>query len=368
MKMKKTIYATLILLLVLSANLMAAYNLQFVVVHNDYINSGYFDVKVQIASSSATMTVGTSNLVFTYNTSAINPQPLNLTTHAFSGGNYNVMILTEPFAGRLSLNIDLASLNNGTVVGTTWMDVATVRFTIIDQTLNSGLEWRSITPNRTNLFLHDNLTEVPSGALSPLDTTLPVELSAFSAVNVNGVVRLSWTTQSEMNSLGFYVNRREGTTGDFERISGLIEGAGNSAAPRNYLFEDERLEKGRTYSYMLEDKDINGRVSWHGPISVTVESVQLPEAFYVEQNYPNPFNPTTTIEYGLPEAAHVRIQIFNMRGELVRTLVDGMQQAGNLTRLWDGLNDSGSIVPSGVYFCRVQSGFEHRMIKMVFAK
>ena len=45
-----------------------------------------------------------------------------------------------------------------------------------------------------------------------------------------------------------------------------------------------------------------------------------------------------------------------------------MQQAGNLTRLWDGLNDSGSIVPSGVYFCRVQSGFEHRMIKMVFAK
>ncbi len=368
MKMKKTFYATLILLLVLSANLMAAYNLQFVVVRNDNINTGYYDVKVQIASSIGTMTVGTSNLVFTYNTSALDPQPLTYTAHAFSGVNYNVMTMTEPFAGRISLNIDLASLNNGTTVGTTWADVATVRFTIIDQTLNSNLQWRTVTPNRTNLFLHDNVTEVSSGTLSPLDTTLPVELSAFSAVNINGVVRLSWTTQSEMNSLGFYVNRRQGTKDDFERISGLIEGAGTSAAPRHYTFDDERLEKGCTYSYMLEQRDINGQVSWHGPISITVESVQLPEAFFVEQNYPNPFNPTTTIEYGLPEAAQVRIQIYNMRGELVRTLVDGMQQAGKLIRVWDGLDDNGSLVPSGVYFCRVQSGYEHRMIKMVFAK
>ncbi|HOC25637.1 MAG TPA: FlgD immunoglobulin-like domain containing protein [bacterium] len=367
--MKKLIYATLILLLVLSANLLAAYNLQFEVVQNDMTNGGIFDVKVQISSSGETFKMGTSNLVFTYNAAAVSPLPLTITPNAsFSGGSYAAMTLTEPSSGRLSVNIVLSSLNAGTLVGSAWMDVATIRFTIVDKTVNAALAWRITTPSACIVYKDDQITPVASGTLKPLDATLPVELSAFSAANINGVVRLSWTTQSEMNSLGFYINRREGNSSSFQRISGLIEGAGTSAAPRHYTFDDERLEIGRTYFYMLEQKDTNGQVSWHGPISVTVESVQLPEAFYVEQNYPNPFNPTTTIEYGLPEAAQVRIRIYNMRGELVRTLVDGMQQAGNLVRVWDGLDNNGSLVPSGVYFCRVQSGYEHKMIKMVFAK
>jgi hypothetical protein len=368
MKMKKTVIATLLMLLALTASALAAYNLQFVVVRNDMANSGYFDVKVQVASTGTTFNMGTSSLVFTYNTSALTPLPLTVTPHNFSGTFYNTMTLTEPLTGRLSINIDLALVNMGTLVDVAWLDVATIRFTIINKDVTSGLAWRTISPNPCAVYNHDNLTPVSSGTLSPLDATLPVQLSAFTAANIDGVVRLAWTTQSEVNTLGFYVYRREGTDEEYQMVSTLIKGAGTSTAPQHYTFEDDRLERGRSYSYMLEDRDINGQVTWHGPISVTVESVQLPEAFYVEQNYPNPFNPTTTIEYGLPEAADVRIQIFNMRGELVRTLVDGLQHAGNTSRVWDGLNDRGTVVPSGVYFCRVQAGPEHKMIKMIFAK
>ncbi|HOT97530.1 MAG TPA: FlgD immunoglobulin-like domain containing protein [bacterium] len=366
--MKKTLFATLIMLLALAASALAAYDLQFVVVRNDMANNGYLDVKVQIASTGSTFNMGTSSLVFTYNTSAVNPQPLTITPHSFSGTMYQTMTLTEPFVGRLSLNIDLFVPNMGTLVPMSWTDVATVRFTIINKELKSNLVWRTEAPNYCVVYAHDQATVIGSGTLTPLDATLPVQLSAFTAINTAGVVKLAWTTQSEVNTVGFYVYRREGDTGEFQRISPLIESAGTSAAPRQYGFVDDRLEKGHTYTYLLEDRDVNGLISWHGPITVMIETVQLPEIFYVEQNYPNPFNPTTTIEYGLPEAAEVRIQIFNMRGELVRTLVDGLQQPGNLTRVWDGRNDLGMVVPSGVYFCRVQSGVEHRMIKMIFAK
>ncbi|HNW59706.1 MAG TPA: FlgD immunoglobulin-like domain containing protein [bacterium] len=366
--MKKTLYATLIMLLALAASALAAYNLQFVVVQNDMANGGYFDVKVQIASTGSTFNMGSSSLVFTYNTSALNSTPLTVTPHNFSGTLYQTMTLTEPFAGRLSLNIDLFVPNMGTLVPMSWTDVATVRFTIINKDLKSNLQWRTEAPNYCVIYSHDQATVIPSGTLTPLDATLPVQLSAFTAVNAAGVVKLAWTTQSEVNTVGFYVHRREGDSGEFQRISTLIEGAGTSAAPQQYVFEDDRLEKGHTYAYLLEDRDVNGQVNWHGPVTVTIETVQLPEAFYVEQNYPNPFNPSTTIEFGLPEAAEVRIQIFNMRGELVRTLVDGLQQPGNLTRIWDGRSDRGALVPSGVYLCRVQSGAEHRMIKMIFAK
>ena len=80
---------------------------------------------------------------------------------------------------------------------------------------------------------------------------------------------------------------------------------------------------------------------------------QLPGSIHLAQNYPNPFNPTTTIRYSLPASADVTLKIYNSVGQLVRTLVVEKQSAGEHTVVWDGLDQSGSAVASGVYLYRL---------------
>jgi hypothetical protein len=79
----------------------------------------------------------------------------------------------------------------------------------------------------------------------------------------------------------------------------------------------------------------------------------LPEAFALDQNYPNPFNPTTTIRVALPNAAFVTLKVYNMLGQEVATLVEGEKSAGYVTTVWNGRDQYGSAVASGVYIYRV---------------
>ncbi len=93
-----------------------------------------------------------------------------------------------------------------------------------------------------------------------------------------------------------------------------------------------------------------------------------PTEYALEQNYPNPFNPTTSIRYTLPKAGHVRLQIFNLRGELIRTLVDSYQAAESYQMSWDGENDQGQLMPSGIYLYRLQSGDFSQTLRLLFLK
>jgi len=93
------------------------------------------------------------------------------------------------------------------------------------------------------------------------------------------------------------------------------------------------------------------------PTSVAeTKADDLPKSFALHQNYPNPFNPATTIRYDLPRACRVKIQIFNILGQKVRTLVDNYQEAGFKTVRWNGFNDSGGRVASGTYIYMIQAG------------
>jgi len=88
-----------------------------------------------------------------------------------------------------------------------------------------------------------------------------------------------------------------------------------------------------------------------------------PEAFALANNYPNPFNPATTIKYALPEASQVRLEVFNVVGQVVRTLVDNHQNAGRYVVQWDASNDQGHSLSSGIYFYRLQAGGEFLEVK-----
>lgn len=82
----------------------------------------------------------------------------------------------------------------------------------------------------------------------------------------------------------------------------------------------------------------------------------LPDEYTLHQNMPNPFNPSTTIGYQLPEAGMVRLAIYNLLGQEVRTLVDERKDAGSFTAAWDGADALGRRVASGVYLYRIQAG------------
>ena len=86
------------------------------------------------------------------------------------------------------------------------------------------------------------------------------------------------------------------------------------------------------------------------------------------QNIPNPFNPSTTITYGLKEAAEVALRIYDASGQLVRTLVEGLQPAGPHEVTWYGKDDAQKPVASGVYFYRLEVGSETFSRKLVFLK
>jgi len=81
----------------------------------------------------------------------------------------------------------------------------------------------------------------------------------------------------------------------------------------------------------------------------------IPAASFLGANYPNPFNPTTTIGFGLNESGNVKISVFNSRGQLVRTLVNGTMQAGMHNVVWNGMDDSNRPLGSGIYFIKMQT-------------
>ncbi len=100
-------------------------------------------------------------------------------------------------------------------------------------------------------------------------------------------------------------------------------------------------------------------------VQATAASTSLPQQFALNQNYPNPFNPVTVISYQLPEARSVTIKVFNVLGDEICTLVDERKQPGNHQIAWNGKNNLGQEMPSGIYFVKIEAGDFRAYRKMV---
>ena len=107
-----------------------------------------------------------------------------------------------------------------------------------------------------------------------------------------------------------------------------------------------------------------------GAANVIITAVEdtTPLAFALNQNFPNPFNPTTTLSFSLPEDGRVTLVIYSLSGQQVRTIVDGLMSAGRQTVVWDGRDDHGNAVSSGVYLSRLVCGKNVATGRMVLVK
>lgn len=229
----------------------------------------------------------------------------------------------------------------------------------------------NMNPDSTDFIVLDEDNDCITGReeslpLEFLDIALPVELSAFEAKRNGSSVLINWTTLSETLNLGFHIYRSESIDGQYIKINDiLIPGAGTSLSIHQYHFEDYKTDKNRTYFYKVANIEYDGKLNFHGPITVNSEK---PTFFTLEQNYPNPFNPTTTISFSLPQDDRATLVIYNMYGQIIRTLLDDQIKAGWHKIVWNGQDDNDRQMPSGIYFYILKSGKFHQSHRMHLIK
>ena len=118
-----------------------------------------------------------------------------------------------------------------------------------------------------------------------------------------------------------------------------------------------------------ENENVEMTLVGNATSAVSLEDeLNVPATFELNQNYPNPFNPSTTVKYQVPESAKVNLVVYNMTGQKIATLTNEFQAAGYHNVNWNGTNDFGQQVASGVYFLRMQAGNFVKTISMTFTK
>lgn len=224
---------------------------------------------------------------------------------------------------------------------------------------------------------NDYGTSTSSGEMAlPGDGTVPVELSSFTAVvTAQNFVALHWTTQSETNVQGYYIYRNNvDDLNSAFRIPALIA-ATNTSQEANYTFIDEEVAPNNTYYYWLQNLDMDGSFEFHGPINVTILQGDggdtppvIPARTELLSAYPNPFNPMTHLRYSLKTAGFVTIDVYNNRGQLIRSFSNDHPAAGYFQMVWDGRDMNGKSVSSGIYYYRMTSGKYTASKKVVLLK
>jgi len=233
--------------------------------------------------------------------------------------------------------------------------------------LNHVPTWKLAVDSLGYLYASSGLPQMLYGTVA---TTIPVELSSFTAKQDNFGVLLNWETVSELNNLGFEVERKT-ENGEWRTI-GFKEGKGTTTKKQFYSFSDNSISNS-TYYYRLKQIDFNGTFSYSEIVEV---QVFFYTKFSLEQNYPNPFNPSTKIKFTVPyitrsevDESLVTLKVYDVLGNEVATLVNEEKQSGtyevefNSTRT--GRNQS---LHCGIYFYQLRAGKFVETKKMALIK
>jgi hypothetical protein len=205
-------------------------------------------------------------------------------------------------------------------------------------------------------------------AESSSDFPLPVQMQSFSAAGSPGCVTLYWKTASENDIAGFNVHRSLGQNGTFSRINpALIPATGSGPQGQEYQYQDLNLVNGFHYYYRLTSVEVSGREATQGtPIlgiagnfggSSWAQPPDFSQLSYLglKGNYPEPFNGSTSIVFLVYEAGNVKLDVYNLSGSRLATLVDEYLQPGQYEHAFRD-----DRLPSGLYLYRLRGerGFD----------
>ncbi|MBI9070566.1 MAG: endonuclease [Melioribacteraceae bacterium] len=272
-------------------------------------------------------------------------------------GDFGGALVQTASSGTLGLNNtgDIVTISDGS-------DLA------ISYTYGSeGGDNQSLTrnPDITGTFVKHSTVSAANGKLfSPGFfnngiSPLPVELVSFTANVTKNIVKLEWSTATEVNNYGFEIERSD----DEETWINLdfIEGYGNSNSPKNYFYTDINNDFGIFY-YRLKQIDTDGEFEYHGAVSVEVGG--MTDKFILEQNFPNPFNPTTKIRFGFKTKTNAKLKVYNSIGKEVAELFNNKADA---RRIYEVEFNSKNLA-SGVYFYSIISDSRVEVKKMLLLK
>ncbi len=197
------------------------------------------------------------------------------------------------------------------------------------------------------------------------------------ANNLNVDPGFNAAMMSQVDSVMKYVIKlRDGTQTDYRHY--FYAGPGVPLFPPTWPLPEDLTYSNTDLMTAGSDGLPLGDLNWYPDKKAQWEALQvgvelegnesLPVDFSLSQNFPNPFNPVTSIKFGLKKAEQVKLAVYNMLGQKVRTLVDKKQQAGYHTVSWNGLNDAGTKLSSGIYYYRLETDSFSATKKMLLLK
>ena len=336
----------------------------------------YYEFDIMVQGSVSGTKIGTCQAYFNYNSAGFGASiktagKVTVTKGSLINFAWYTIAVNDNSASTLSILMDYLFSGSdpsfGSDLPTTPTPWAHVKIEIADQGESAGLSFAS------GLMANQSFESDPVNQYSPItasdtdDSSLPVQMSNIEAEStVDGIV-LTWETASEVNSVGFHIWRSNAEDGEYKRITmSLIPGQGNSSAGAVYSFTDRNYEGNATYYYRIEQVDADGGSEMFSAIEVT--ALFIPTEYALSQNYPNPFNPMTTFTYDVPEVSDVTIKVYSLLGKEVRTIYSKQQMPGRYTQTWDGTDNTGRKLASGVYFLRMQAGSFSILHKMTLIR
>jgi hypothetical protein len=388
--------------MLIAVSLASAQSIQerLVVTQNDGHNGGLFKVDVQVQGTGLTGGPPIPNTIDGA-TIDVSYDPLILSFPTGAGGilgaitwnagildlAYSVKDVTNPSGTFVNILLGGGNVNKNTdgtpagfdIINDTFTTVISLTFTIVDASQSATLSFPT-GPNSIQFFTthnnsdHSFSPQIPAFTFGNGNLTfngitnqpLPIQLASFATTSVSQKsVTLAWATLSETNNYGFEVQRSASKTTGFATIPGsFTKGNGTTAVRHSYSYTDAAPSAAQPY-YRLRQIDLNNAEHFSDVLQVTgVGSAPvIPTEFAMRQNYPNPFNPTTIIEFDLPKDSHVMLDLYNILGQKVMSILNEIRLAGTQRVQIDA-----SRLATGVYLYRLAAGDKVFMKKMTLIK
>lgn len=208
--------------------------------------------------------------------------------------------------------------------------------------------------------------QVQTSTGDPLVATINSQVVAVQfprpmATTNGGIIQLQWHLNGDYDACHVY--RRIG-----EDSAQRITETPIPVVAGRVQFQDQPPTAPGASAYYSYGAMIDGQEVGMSPETMIQLDQLLPKITALKGNYPNPFNPKTTLQFDLAEPSEVVLQIYDLSGRRIRTLIRQKMPAGSHEQIWQGRNDDGHAVPSGVYFARLQAGFQVMMRKIALLK